>query len=74
MARIHNYNKERKDKGFFDVYLMALLFGLLAAFMFIGGGIGLIFLAKLALEYWVWVIVIGVVVFLAVKFFRRPRA
>ena len=73
MARVHNYNKEKKDKGFSDVYLMAGLFGLLAGFVFIGGGIGLIFLLDLVVKYWVWVIVLVVVVVLIAKFFRRGR-
>lgn len=74
MVRVHNYNKEKNNNGFSDVYLIALVLGLVGGFLFIGGGIGLIFLLKLAVEYWVWVVVIVVVVVLATKFFRKGRA
>lgn len=66
-----NYNKEEKEKSKFDIYVKAILFGILGAFGLIFGGLALKFIIKYLIEYWVWVIVIVVVLFLAKKFFFK---
>lgn len=52
--RIWSYNKERKEKGFVDIYIMAIMFGCFAAILLIGGGIGLKFTIKFLIENWAW--------------------
>lgn len=73
MVSVHGYNNEKKGGGFSDLYLMAGAFGIFVGVMLIGGGIGVEFLIRLAIEYWIWVVVgIGVVVICA-KFLARRR-
>jgi len=68
MVSIHGYNKEKKDKGFSDVYLLSFFFAVVAMFVFVGLLYGTIFLFRFAVDNWVWVLVGVVVVFFVFKF------
>ncbi len=64
MVSVHGYNKEKKPKGFSDVYLMAIFFAAFVAGVAIAGGKTLIFLIKFVIQNWIWVLVgIGASIF-----------
>ncbi len=68
MVSIHGYNKEKKHKGFSDVYLAAILFAVFAAFVFVGGLKFLIFLISFVVKNWVWVLVGIAAIVVVIKF------
>ncbi len=73
MVSIHGYNKEKKRKGFSDIYFMALCFGLFCAFVFVGGLKFFIFIVSFVIKNWVWVFVIVAVLFVVFKFVLPRR-
>ncbi len=73
MVRVHGYNKEKKRKGFSDVYLMAIIFAAFAAFVFVGGLKVLIFVIGFVIRNWVWVLVGIAAVVVIVKFLSRGK-
>ncbi len=68
MVSVHGYNKEKRRKGFSDIYLMAILFAAFAAGIFIGGLKFLTFLVSFVIKNWVWVLVVIAVIFVVFKF------
>lgn len=73
MVRIHGYNKEKKEKGFLDMYGMAILFGIFVAAFLIVGAKGLIFLINILLKYWLWVLVVLFGIVLIKRFLLKRR-
>lgn len=73
MVKIHGYNKEKKEKGFADVYLMAFVFAIVCVFVFIGGLHLLLLTINFVIKNWVWVLVgIGALV-VVFKFLTRKK-
>lgn len=68
MVSIHGYNKEKKIKGFFDIYLMVTCFSLFCAIVFVGGLKFFNFLVSFVIKNWVWILVAVAVVFVVFKF------
>jgi hypothetical protein len=74
MVRIHLHNKEKKERRFIDAYGMALFFGALLAVFLIIGTKGLIFLIKVLIEYWLWVLLVMVgIVFIKRYLLRKIK-
>lgn len=65
MVSIHGYSPERKEKSSLDIYMKVILFGIVAACIFIVGGIGFRFLIQTMIEYWAWAlgVVMGLILF-----------
>lgn len=72
--RFGNYNPERKEKGKEDIYLKAIIFGVILAIAFIGGGKILIFLVSLLIKYWTWVLGILIGLFLLRHFLSKKKS
>ncbi len=73
MVSVHGYNKEKKRKGFSDIYFMAIIFAAIAAFVFVGGLKILMFVIGFVVRNWVWVLVGIAAVVVIVKFLSRGR-
>lgn len=73
MVRVHGYNAERKEKGFGDLYIMAILFGALAVVVLVIGGKGLAFLISFFIDKWVWLVAVVLAIILIRKFMTRRR-
>ena len=73
MASFYGYNREKKRKGFSDIYVKAAILGLVIALFFIGGGIGIKFIVLLLIKYWIWVLVLLGSALVAKKFFFKGR-
>ena len=71
--RFYNYYKERPGVKHGDVYFRCALLGAFIAFFFIGGFKLIIYLIKLAIEYWVWVIGLMACAFLARHFLLKKK-
>ena len=73
MVRVHGYNKEKKKKGFSDVYLAAILFAAFAAGVAVAGGKTLMFVIGFVIRNWIWVLVGIAAVVVIVKFLSRGK-
>ena len=65
--RIYNYNKEKPDNFKSNLYIKAVVFGIIVALIFIGSGKLLMYLLDKIVKYWIWVIII----FLAAWFVKH---
>ena len=73
MVSVYGYNKEKKTKDFFDVYMMAVLFAVFAAFVFIGGLKILVIVINFLIKNWVWVLVVVAMIVVLVRFVFTRR-
>lgn len=74
MVRIYGYNAEIKEKGFADLYIIAILSGIFIAVILVVGSKGIIFLARFFIEKWVWAVgVVFAIVLIKIFLARRRR-
>lgn len=73
MTSFYNYNPEKKDAGFADLYLMAVGAAVVLAFALIVSGYGIKFLIAFIIKYYLWVF--GVLTFLAIaiRFWKKGK-
>jgi len=69
--RFYNYNPEKKEKDNSDIYIKAIVFGIIIALLFIGGGNIIVFLIKAIVKYWAWVFGGILVLVLLKRFFNK---
>lgn len=73
MVSVHTYNKEKKEKGFIDMYGMVIVFGVFVAVFLIVGAKGLIFLVNILIKYWLWVLLVMFGIVFIKRFLLRRR-
>lgn len=56
MPTFYNYNPEKKDSSFSDIYLMAFVLAIILVFLLVGSFYGMKFLITLVIKYYLWVL------------------
>ncbi len=64
MPSFYNYNPERKDRSFLDLYILAAFAAFVLVFIIIASGYGIKFLIAFVIKYYLWVF--GVLAFIAI--------
>lgn len=77
MPTFYNYNPEKKDSSFADIYLMAFVLAIVLVFLLVAFVYGIKALIALVIKYYLWVF--GVLALVAIgrhywnKANRKPR-
>ena len=73
MTTFHNYNPEKPDRSNGDLYIKAVLFGILGAIGLILLGLSIKFIIKQLILYWVWALVGVAAIILLKKFLSKSK-
>lgn len=74
MTSFYNYNPEKKNSSFIDLYIMAFFIAFVLVFILIASGHGIKFLIAFAIKYYLWVLGVLAAIAIIVHFVKKRRA